>query len=106
MIGMKGTGVARIWTATLLPERGSDYDRFAKDVSLPMFRSHDGFLGVAMMRNQTFACVITYWTGTDAVRSVEASARYGATVAAIKAVGFIETFGETVVLETHLSDFT
>ena len=106
MTGMKGAGVARIWSATLLPERGSDYDRFARDVSLPMFKSHDGFLGVAMMRNRTAACVITYWTGMDAVRSLEASARYTATVEAIKAAGVIGTFGETVVMETHLSHFT
>lgn len=106
MIGMKGAGIARIWTATLLPERCGDYDRFAEDVSLPMFKSHDGFLGVAMMHNQKAACVITYWSGMDAVRSLEASARYRATVEAIKATGVIGTFGETVVMETHLSDFT
>lgn len=106
MIGMKGAGVARIWSATLPPERISNYERFARDVSLPMLRSHDGFLGVAMMRNQTATCVITYWTGMDAVRSLEASARYVATVEAIKAAGVIGTFGETVVMETHLFHFT
>lgn len=97
-------GVARLWRATLVPGLGNAYDRFSKEVSLPMFRSHEGFLGVAMMRNDQVACVITYWTDHAAVRSLEVSDRYAVTVEAIMASGFISTFGETVVMETHLAD--
>lgn len=98
-------GVARLWWATLMPGRGNDYDRFASEVSLPMFRSHGGYRGVSMMRNDEHCCVVTYWSDMDAVRQLEMSSRYAATVEAIKAASILREFGETIIMTPHLSDF-
>jgi len=98
-------GVARLWRATLMPGRGNDYDLFASEESLPMFRSHGGYRGVTMMRNEEECCVVTYWSDMEAVQQLEMSSRYAATVVAIKAASVLREFGETVIMATHLTDF-
>ena len=44
--------VARIWRTGVKPERFEEYERFARERSLPMFRAQRGFIGVLFMRQK------------------------------------------------------
>ena len=42
--------IGRIWRTHVLLDRAVEYEAFARDVSLPMFRQQQGFEGVLMLR--------------------------------------------------------
>jgi heme-degrading monooxygenase HmoA len=88
--------IARVWRAEIDPARADEYERFAHERSLPMFRSHAGFRGCALMREGADCSVVTLWDRPEDVAALEASERYRATVAAIMATGFVRHAGETV----------
>ena len=46
-------GLVRMWRASLTPGQCDGYDRFAREVSLPMFAAQQGLIGLEMMRNDT-----------------------------------------------------
>jgi heme-degrading monooxygenase HmoA len=81
--------ILRIWKAEIDPARGDEYERFARERSLPMFRSHRGFRGCVFLRSDADCTVITLWDGPEDVAALEESPRYRETVAAIMAAGFV-----------------
>ena len=44
--------MVRIWRTGVKPERFEEYERFAWERSLPMFREQRGFIGVVFMREK------------------------------------------------------
>jgi heme-degrading monooxygenase HmoA len=94
--------IARIWKATIDPARAEEYERFAREVSLPMFRSHGGFRGCAFQRDGPTCTVVTLWATSEDVAALEASTRYRETVAAIMAVGFVRAAEEAVAVPVLL----
>jgi heme-degrading monooxygenase HmoA len=83
--------IVRIWRAQIDPARADEYERFAQERSLPMFRSHDGFRGCAFLRDGAECTVITLWEAAGDVAALERSDRYRETVAAIMKTGFIRS---------------
>jgi heme-degrading monooxygenase HmoA len=83
--------VVRIWKATIDPARADEYERFAQERSLPMFRTQPGFRGCAFLRDDDDCTVVTLWERPEDIAGLEASAAYRNTVAAIMAAGFIRT---------------
>jgi heme-degrading monooxygenase HmoA len=94
----------RIWRTGLDESRAAEYERFAREVSLPMFRDHRGFLGLLFGRNGGDAVVTTLWEDHAAADELERSTRYRATVTRIVEAGFLA--GESTVerFEVHGSD--
>jgi hypothetical protein len=90
--------IVRIWRATIDPARAEEYDRFARERSLPMFRAHGGFRGCAFQRDGAECTVVTLWAGPQYVAALEASTLYRETVAAIMAVGFVRNAEEAVAV--------
>ncbi|MFI9508239.1 antibiotic biosynthesis monooxygenase family protein [Nocardia sp. NPDC052566] len=88
--------IVRLWRATIDPGRAEEYERFANERSLPMFRSHSGFQGCAFLRDGADRTVITLWASAEDAAALEISDRYRETVAAIMAAGFIQTAEEAV----------
>jgi hypothetical protein len=88
--------IARIWRATIDPARAEEYERFAREVSLPMFRAHGGFRGCAFARDGPDCTVVTLWARPEDVAALETSTLYRETVAAILAVGFVREPAEAV----------
>jgi heme-degrading monooxygenase HmoA len=88
--------IVRIWRAQIDPARADEYERFARERSLPMFRSHDGFRGCAFLRDGAERMVITLWEGVEDVAALERSDRYRETVAAIMRTGFIRSAQDSV----------
>jgi hypothetical protein len=93
--------VIRIWRTQIDHSRGREYDDFARNVSLPMFRRHDDFLGVLFAGADGERVVVTLWSGRSAVASLEASADYQATVRAIEAAGFLRPPQRIELLDVH-----
>jgi heme-degrading monooxygenase HmoA len=89
--------IVRVWRARIDPARADEYERFARERSLPMFRSHDGFRGCAFLRDGAECTVITLWAGTADVAALERSDRYRETVAAIMQTGFIRSAEDALV---------
>ncbi|QKG72556.1 antibiotic biosynthesis monooxygenase family protein [Erythrobacter mangrovi] len=96
--------IARIWKATVIEGRAPEYETFARDISLPMFRQQDGFEGVAMMRNGNECTVLTFWRDEEAIRRLDQSESYLATVNSILAVGFLESTEDAVLSSLHLAE--
>jgi heme-degrading monooxygenase HmoA len=83
--------VVRMWTTGLDESREREYEEFARNISLPMFRRHDGFLGVLFAGVGEQRTVITLWRDRAAAAALNTSADYRETVNAIEATGFLRS---------------
>ena len=81
--------IARVWHTQLQPDRLDDYEAFARERSLPMFRAQDGLLGVLLLGEGVERRVLTLWRDEAAIAALEASAAYRATVAALLETGIL-----------------
>ena len=94
--------VAHIWRTGVKPERLVEYEQFARERSLPMFREQRGFIGVLFMREKADrAAVLTFWEDEKAVEELEASPLYRQTVEAILGSGFLAEEQSVEVFEVH-----
>ena len=90
--------IVRIWKASIDPARAEEYERFAHERSLPMFRSQRGFRGCGLLRSGANCTVVTLWDGPDDVAALERSSLYRETVDAIMAAGFVRTAEEALAV--------
>lgn len=93
--------VVRIWRTGLDESRSHEYEDFALSISLPMFRRHNGFLGVVFAGTGAERMVITLWSSQAAADALDASADYQATVRAIEATGFLRPPQRVELLDIH-----
>ena len=93
--------VVRIWTTGLDESRAQEYEEFARSISLPMFRRHQGFVSVLFARSVSQATVITLWSDQAATAALDASGDYQATVRAIEATGFLRPPQRLELLNVH-----
>ena len=94
--------VARIWRTGVKPERFEEYERFARERSLPMFREQRGFVGVLFMREKADrAAVLTLWEDEKAVEELEASPLYRQTVEAILGSGLLAREQSVELFKVH-----
>jgi heme-degrading monooxygenase HmoA len=94
--------VARIWRTGVKPERFEEYERFARERSLPMFREQRGFIGVLFMREDADrVAVLTLWDDEQAVEELEASSLYRQTVEEILGGGLLAAEQSVEVFEVH-----
>lgn len=91
--------IARIWRTGLDESRTDEYDRFATERSLPMFRRQPGLLGVLLTRTGDGRAVITFWADRAAADALESAPDYRDTVAAISATGFLRPPQSVELLE-------
>jgi heme-degrading monooxygenase HmoA len=96
--------IGRLWRTGLQPSRGEAYERFAREVSLPMFRKQDGFLGCLMSRTAEFALVFTLWRDHAAIEALDHSPLYRATVTLILEAGLVIEPQSIEITEVHLLD--
>ena len=94
--------IARLWKTGLKPGRTAAYEAFAREISLPMFREQDGFLGCIMSRHDDQGIVLTFWRDEAAVETLKHSPSYRATVERILAAGLLAGDQSTDVSEVHL----
>jgi heme-degrading monooxygenase HmoA len=94
--------LVRIWRTEVKPDRFEEYEQFARECSLPMFREQRGFIGVLFLREGADrAAVLTLWEEEQAVEELETSSSYRQTVEAILASGFLAKGQSVEVLKVH-----
>lgn len=91
--------LARTWRCRVRPERAIEYERFARDVSLPMFLTQPGFCGCLMTREGEACEVVTLWEDHASIVQLEASPAYRHTVEALRATGVLAE-----ALGAHVAD--
>lgn len=94
--------IARLWKTGLKPGRIAAYETFAREISLPMFREQDGFLGCVMSRQGVQGKVLTFWRDEAAVEALTHSPSYQATVERILAADLLAGEQSTEISEVHL----
>lgn len=93
--------IMRIWRTQVDEARAAEYEHFAAEESLPMFRAHRGFKGHLFGRRGADCVVVTIWDDDAAADALEASPRYRDTVARINAAGFLAGRSEVDRFELH-----
>lgn len=96
--------IGRIWRASVHAARTGEYEHFAAEVSLPMFRAQGGFLGAAMLRHDEECIVLTFWRSAADVAALDTSSTYRETVERISAAGFLHGDQSAASYEAHLLD--
>lgn len=96
--------LARIWLTKVLEERAQEYERFARDTSLPMFQKQQGFRGVIMLRSGGNGAVITFWDNEESIEALAASPSYAQTVEDIGNQGFLLGESSVEIFDAHLMD--
>lgn len=94
-------GIVRIWRTRLVAGREHDYERFAREISLPMFRQQPGFLGVLFVGMGVQRAVVSFWRDAAAVDALGSSDSYRETVARISARGLLEGESVTEIWPIH-----
>jgi heme-degrading monooxygenase HmoA len=94
--------IARLWRTGLKSGRNAAYEVFAREISLPMFREQDGFLGCVMSHRDGEGLVLTFWRDEAAVEALKHSPSYQATVDRILAADLLAGEQSTEVTDIHL----
>jgi hypothetical protein len=81
--------ILRVWRAQIDGARADEYERFARETSLPMFQEQPGHRAVLFGRSDTECVVVTLWQDDEAVDLLDVSQSYLSTVSRIRAAGFI-----------------
>jgi len=93
--------IVRIWRTGVDPDRVEEYETFARERSLPMFRKQRGFRGVLFLRTGERAAVVTLWENMHAVERLAGSPSYQETVARIVETEMLEGDQTVEVFEDH-----
>jgi heme-degrading monooxygenase HmoA len=96
--------LVRIWRTKVHAERLAEYERFAAETSLPMFRAHRGFRGALMVGDGETRQVITLWGTRQDIAELESSPLYNETVDRIASKGFLYETQTAEVYEAHLCE--
>jgi len=91
--------ILRTWLTRIDESRAGEYEAFARQRSVPMFRSMPGFAGVLFGARAGERVVITLWDDLEAIEALENSESYQSTVAAIAATGFLEGDSSVDIVE-------
>lgn len=87
--------IIRIWRTEIQRAHMAEYEKFAQERSLPMFRKQQGFLGVLFLGMQKDRAVLTIWRDLPSVEALAHSPTYQETSAQLDATGLL--VGQTSV---------
>lgn len=93
--------IARLWRTGVQPGREPEYERFATERSLPMFREQAGCLGVLLLRTPEGRAVLSLWADDGAVAALGVSSAYRETVRRLEATGVLAGAQTVEVFEVH-----
>jgi heme-degrading monooxygenase HmoA len=91
----------RIWRTQIDEARAPEYEAFARQRSLPMFKAQQGFAGVLFARDSASCAVISFWRDAAAADALARSACYHDTVSALAATGMLIGEASVEVFELH-----
>ena len=91
----------RIWRTEIDVVRADDYERFAQEQSLPMFKAQLGFEGVLFARRGSEAIVISLWRDAAAVAALDESPTYESAVRTIGESGYLVGDSTVELFDLH-----
>lgn len=94
--------IVRVWKTRVDEQRMADYERFAREVSLPMFRRQPGYSGVAIFCRGQDCVVLTLWEDRDSVGALSTSESYAEAVGRINSAGFLLEDQSVELFDLHL----
>lgn len=81
--------IARIWRTQVDEARMAEYERYANEQSLPMFRQQTGFLGVVFLRTPHDCAALTFWEDAAAIAALGDSPSYQETSHRLQETGML-----------------
>jgi heme-degrading monooxygenase HmoA len=94
--------IVRIWRTGIRAARAEEYERFARERSLPMFRAQTGYRGALFASGGvTERVVLSFWDDVGAVAALDESPSYRETVAALLATGILTGEQSVEVLDVQ-----
>jgi heme-degrading monooxygenase HmoA len=97
--------IVRTWRTGIDPARAAEYERFAEERSLPMFRAQPGFRGVLFTTAaDDRRAVISFWEDEAAVELLDRSESYRETAAALGSTGILRGEQTVEVLDVSGGD--
>jgi heme-degrading monooxygenase HmoA len=94
--------IVRIWRTCIDPARADEYERFAAERSLPMFRAQEGYRGVLFTTaGDDTRAVVSFWEDAAALEALDRSESYRETVDALVATGLLGGEQSVELLEVH-----
>jgi heme-degrading monooxygenase HmoA len=94
--------IVRIWRTGIDPTRAGEYERFAEERSLPMFRAQPGFRGVLFTTAADGGrAVVSFWETERAVELLDRSESYRETASALGSSGILRGQQTVEVLIAH-----
>jgi len=78
------------WDTRVAEARSTDYETFAKEISLPMFRQQPGLLGIAMFHRGEACVVLTLWCDAESAAALARSDSHTRAVSEILAAGLFQ----------------
>ncbi len=81
--------IARLWRTHVDVDRLEDFQKFANEQSLPMFKKQPGFLGCQFWHNPEGSVTLSLWEDMAAIEALDHSETYQQTVKDIHASGLI-----------------
>lgn len=94
--------IARLWTTGVDEARAAEYEAFARDISLPMFRRQPGFAGALMLRRGAESMVVTLWKDAASIAALDQSQSYADTVRAITGRRVLRGTQRVETFDVHL----
>lgn len=93
--------LVRIWKVAISPGKGAKLEAFAREVSLPMFESQPGCLGVLFSRTDRHCATVTLWDSETSVKAMEAADDYQTAVRRIEESGILGDEHHTEVFNIY-----
>jgi heme-degrading monooxygenase HmoA len=97
--------ILRIWRARIDADRISEYEEFAQNQSVPMFRKQRGFAGVFLTRRTEDVAVISLWNSREDVAALGTSTSYASTVAALDISRLVTGEVSVETFDVHAGEF-
>lgn len=93
--------IVRIWKVGIQSGKKQALEKFAKEISLPMFRSQAGCLGVLFTYKDDICATVTLWNNQASINQLEQSSIYQEVVEKIENSGILEGNHETEVFYSY-----
>ena len=91
--------LVRIWRVRIAEERRAELERFAAEISAPMFQEFSGCLGHLFAVARDAWVTETYWESEKSLNTALASGAYAGVVSQLEATGILLGESEVEVYE-------
>ncbi len=93
--------IVRIWTVGIAQGKNQELEKFANEISAPMFKNAKGCLGVMFSQSGNECKTITIWDSVESVSALNDSFEYKKIVDEIEKSGILYGEHHTEVLDLY-----